>query len=74
MKLPTNAHVAVVDGESFLLFRNEGQMLAPKLRREDSPDLDITNFSAGVRHQDDGGQRGGQTDLNELAHGAAFAQ
>ncbi len=74
MKLPVNAHVAVVDGETFLLFRNEGQPSEPKLRAEDSPKLDPTNFSAGVRKQDDAGQRHGATDLNELAHGAAVIE
>ncbi|KPP94043.1 MAG: hypothetical protein HLUCCO15_04820 [Erythrobacteraceae bacterium HL-111] len=74
MKLPVNSHVAVVDGESFTLFRNEGRILDPKLAVEDTPELDATNFSAGIRHQDDNGQRLGRTDLNELAHGAAAAE
>ncbi|MHA7820326.1 MAG: baeRF12 domain-containing protein [Erythrobacter sp.] len=74
MKLPQNAHVAVVDGETFLLFRNEGQAFEPRLRKEDSPDLDVTNFSAGVKHQDDIGQRLGRTDLAELGHAAAAAE
>lgn len=73
MKLPQNSHVAVVDGEHFQLFRNEGQMFEPKLRKEDSPELDVTNFSAGVKHQDDIGQRHGRTDLEELGHAAAAA-
>lgn len=74
MKLPKNAHVALVDGEHFTLFRNEGQPFEPKLRKEDSPELDLTNFSAGVRHQDDIGQQLGRIQLDELAHGAAVAE
>jgi len=74
MKLPAKAHVAVIDGEHFALFRNEGQIFEPKLASEDNPDLDPTNFSAGIRHQDDAGQRHGRTDLNELAHGAAASE
>lgn len=74
MKLGHNAHVALVDGESFTLFRNEGQIFDPKLAKETSPDLDVTNFSAGVRHQDDIGQELGRTQLEELAHGAAVAE
>lgn len=74
MKLPQNSHVAVVDGQTFDLYRNEGQMFEPKLRREERGDLDVTNFSAGVKHQDDIGQRLGRTDLNELAHTAAAAE
>lgn len=74
MKLPKNAHVAVLDGETFLLFRNEGQLFEPKLRKEDSPKLDVTNFSAAVRKQDNIGQRLGRTDLEELGHTAAATE
>lgn len=74
MKLPANSLVAVVDGENFLLFRNEGQPFEPKLRKEESPSLDVTNFSAGIKHQDDIGQRHGRTDLGELGHAAAAAE
>ena len=74
MKVPHNAHVALVDGERFVLMRNTGQIFEPKLERVAEPDLEETNFSAGVRHQDESGQRTGATDLNELAHGAAAAE
>ncbi|MFZ1741829.1 MAG: host attachment protein [Pontixanthobacter sp.] len=74
MKLPNQAHVAIVDGEHFIMMRNEGQLFEPKLTKIDQPELESTNFSAGVRHQDDAGQRTSSTDLNELAHGAAAAQ
>ncbi|MGB3470254.1 MAG: host attachment protein [Erythrobacter sp.] len=74
MKCPQDAHIAVVDGENFRLFRNTGAAFEPKLRTEDSPALDVTNFSAAVRKQDDVGQKLGRTDLNELAHGAAVAE
>ena len=65
MKLPHNAHVAVVDGNRFMLLRNTGKPFEPTLE---------SNFSAGVRHQDDASQRSGATDLNELAHGAAVSE
>lgn len=74
MKLPQNAHVAVVDGERFILLRNDGQAFEPKLRKEDSPKLDVTNFSAGIKHHDDVGQRLGRTDLEELGHAAAVTE
>ena len=74
MKIPHKAHVAVVDGESFLLMQNEGQAFEPRLKSLSRPDLSASNFSAGVKHQDDIGQRHGRTDLNELAHGAAAAE
>ena len=74
MKCPHNAHIAIADGERFLVMKNSGQALEPKLEMVEEPDLTATNFSAGVKHQDDIGQRHGSTDLNELAHGAAAAE
>ena len=74
MKLPHNAHVAIVDGERFLLMKNTGQPFEPKLEMVEEPDLDPTNFSAGVKHQDDMGQQTTSTQLDELAHGAAVAE
>lgn len=74
MKLPNNAHVALVDGENFVVMRNVGQAFEPKLELVEKPNLDATNFSAGVRHQDDAGQHTGATDLNELAHAAAATE
>jgi len=74
MKCPHNAHVALVDGERFVLLRNEGQLFEPRLAKVAEPSLEPTNFSAGVRHQDEIGQRRGSTDLGELAHAAAAAE
>lgn len=74
MKVPHNAHIAVVDGNRFLIMRNSGQMFDPKLGGVEAPDLDATNFSAGIRAQDSASQRSGGTDLNELAHAAAVAE
>ena len=76
MKVPHNAHVAVVDGERFVLLRNVGPMFEPELEKVAEPDLTETNYSAGVRHQDHGDQRtgGSSTNLNEFAHSAAAAE
>lgn len=74
MKCPHKAHIALVDGTRFRLLRNEGQIFEPKLVQLAEPDIEATNFSAGVKHQDTAGQRNGSTDLNELAHGAAAAE
>lgn len=74
MKVPQNAHVVVANGEKFLLLKNTGQPFEPKLERVANPDLLLTNFSAGIRHQDPAGQRSGSTDIDELAHGAAIAE
>lgn len=74
MKLQHKAHVALLDGERFLLLRNEGQLFEPKLVVEAEPELDPTNFSAGVRHQDQIGKMLGRTQLDELARGAAATE
>ena len=74
MKLPHKAHVAIVDGENFVLMQNEGQIFDLKLKEVAKPDLAATNFSAGVRHQDDMGQRTTSTQLDELAHAAAATE
>ena len=74
MRLPKNAHVAIVDGENFTVMRNTGQPLEPKLGSAEKPDLSATNYSAGVKHQDNAGQQLGRTDLEELAHGAAATE
>ena len=74
MKIPHNAQVALVNGERFVLMRNVGEAFEPKLEQVDELDLLLTNFSAGVRHQDPAGQRNGSTDIDELAHGAAVAE
>src|SRR5688572_31684324 len=73
MKIPHNAVVALANGEKFVVMRNTGQPFEPRLERIAEPDLELTNFSAGVRHQDPAGQRNGSTDIDELAHGAAIA-
>ena len=74
MRLPNNAFVAIVDGENFTIMRNTGHPLEPSLSKAEKPDLSATNFSAGIKHHDDIGQKHGRTDLNELAHGAAAAE
>ena len=74
MKIPHNAHVALANGERFVVMRNVGQPLEPKFEQVQSLDLELTNFSAGVRHHDTAGQRSGSTDIDELAHGAAIAE
>ena len=74
MKLPHKAHVALVDGETFVVMRNKGRPFEPVLETVAKPDLSATNYSAGVRHQDPVSQQHGRTDLEELAHGAAAAE
>ena len=76
MKIPHMAHVALVDGERFIVMRNTGPIFEPRLETVAEPSLDRTNYSAGVRHQDKvpEGFRAVSTDLDELAHAAAAAE
>ena len=75
MKLPHNAHVAIVDGERFVVMQNTGKPFEPKLENGRTPELEPTNYSAGIRHQDDiGRMKGTSTQMDELAHGAAAAE
>jgi protein required for attachment to host cells len=74
LKVPHQALVALANGEKFVIMRNIGQPFEPRLERVTELDLELTNFSAGVRHQDPAGQRNGSTDIDELAHGAAIAE
>lgn len=74
MRCPQNTLVALANGKRFLLMRNTGQAFEPKLELVQELDLELTNFSAGVRHQDPAGERSSSTDINELAHGAAIAE
>ena len=73
MKLPHKAHVAIVDGTNFTLMRNAGQPFEPKLEGAERPELEATNYSAGVKQQDDTSQKSNNNDLEERAHGAAAA-
>ncbi|GGD71166.1 baeRF12 domain-containing protein [Croceicoccus mobilis] len=74
MRLPHKAHLAIVDGERFVLMINNGSPDEPSLSEVAKPELSGQNYSAGVRHQDDIGQQKGNTDLDELAHAAAAAE
>jgi protein required for attachment to host cells len=74
MRVPQNALVAIANGERFVLMRNVGHPLEPKLQPVRELDLELTNFSAGARHHDPAGQRAGSADVDELAHGAAIAE
>lgn len=52
MLLPKGTVFAVVDGEHFELYRNSGLESDPKLEQLETPDLEATNYSAGVRDHD----------------------
>jgi protein required for attachment to host cells len=73
MKLPANAHVAVVDGERFLLMRNCGSTAEPLLESEGQPAVDETNYSAGMRHQDVA-RKATVEPFDKFAHAAGAAE
>jgi protein required for attachment to host cells len=73
MKLPANAHVAVVDGRRFVLMRTCGTAVDPLLESEGQPEVDETNYSAGTRHQDDG-RNATIEPLEKYAHAAGAAE
>ena len=52
MQIAANAHVAVADGEKFLLMRNTGNAIEPRLELVAAPDLELENQSAAVYHHD----------------------
>ena len=74
MILPANTHVAVVDGEKFLLMQNQGTATAPELKCEGTPAVESSNKSAGVRHQDTRGKKVAKERLDKAAHAAGVAQ
>ena len=79
MLLPHGTHFAVVDGEKFEFYRNSGTEADPTLTQLDTPKIELTNFSAGIRKQDGSAARpattgaGGGDQLHESAHVAAVA-
>jgi protein required for attachment to host cells len=76
MKVPHNALVAIVDGERFKLMRNTGPMFEPKLEFVAEPSFRMPVPGAESRSDDRGTltTAGSQTDLAEVAHGAAVVE
>ena len=50
MQIPTDAFVAVVDGEKLNLFRNTSEDGTPTLIAMSVPDVDSSNKGSGARH------------------------
>jgi protein required for attachment to host cells len=73
MRLPAGAHVAVVDGERFLLMRNCGTTTAPVLESEGQPEVDELNKSAGEREHESQHRRWGEPH-DRAAHAAGAAE
>lgn len=52
MLLPQGTIFAIIDGETFELYRNSGMERDPELEPLETPDLDTTNYSSGVKDHD----------------------
>ena len=52
MKLPAQAHVAIADGERFLLMRNTGTATEPALELAAEPDVTGAGESGAAGHHD----------------------
>lgn len=52
MKLPAQAHVAIADGERFLLMRNTGTASEPSLELAAEPDVSGSGESGAIGHHD----------------------
>lgn len=52
MILPADTHVAIVDGERFLLTRNRGTATEPVLAAFDEPDVSGMGESGASGHRD----------------------
>ena len=76
MKVPHNAHVAIVDGERFRLMRNTGPIFEPRLEPVAEPSFRMPVPGAESRSDDRGTltTAGSETDLREVAHGAAVVE
>jgi len=73
MLLPHGILIALIDGEKFELYRNQGDDAQPELIAMPTPLLDESNKSSGVHHYS--GARNPQDSLlQEDAHAAAVAE
>lgn len=69
MLLPHGCYVALVDGETFDVYRNAGAEAEPQLLLLDSPELDATNHSGGSHRSSPGNHADSQ--VAEDAHARA---
>ena len=72
MLLPHGTMIAVIDGNTFELYRNTGTEAEPELSSEESPKLDASNHSSGSHYSSSGNPGGHQAD--EDAHAIAAVE
>jgi len=73
MLLPKGTLVAVIDGENFTLFENDGLAAEPRLKALASPELERTNYDGGKRHHTNTSRNPTDDRMEEDAHVAAVA-
>jgi protein required for attachment to host cells len=71
MLLPHGTVIALLDGENFELYRNNGTEAEPNLIALDNPKLHAINHSAGSHHASSGNHEGNLMDEDSHAVGAA---
>lgn len=71
MLLPHGTVVALLDGQKFELYRNDGTESEPSLIALDDPKLDSSNHSAGSHHSSAGNHEGNM--VTEDGHAVAAA-
>jgi len=74
MQLPHGATVAIVDGEQFVLMRNQGDAAQIDLRPLDRPEVDGSNRSQGQKRPSISGAENDVKELAEAGHAAGAAQ
>jgi protein required for attachment to host cells len=70
MRIPANAHVAIVDGERFLLMRNHGTGPAPELELEAEPEVEGLGESGATGHHDTDAKSDAYRTQDKLDHAA----
>ena len=73
MQLPANTHVAVADGERFILFRNCGTTADPVLEAEDKPEVEGLGESGAAGHHDTDAKSDAWRTQDKLDHAAGVA-
>lgn len=71
MLIPHDTVIALVDGETFELFRNSGSLSDPELSPLETPELPVVGKGSGARHYVSVGNPQPHHELAEDAHAAA---
>ena len=73
MKIPANTHVAVVDGERFVLMLASGDAAEPQLEFQGEPDVSDSGESGAAGHHDTDAKSDAWRTQDKLDHAAGVA-